>query len=410
MSDGKRQRLSQARKKLVLLAIGLCLGIATAEVALRLAGVSYPQPYAPDPHCGTRLRPAFEGWWQAEGAAYIRINRFGFRHGARAPHKPPGTWRVAVLGDSFIEAFQVPEEQTFCAQLERRLQACADFSDRRVEVLNFGVSGFGTAQELLMLRHYAARYQPDLVLLAVFPGNDLRNNSAELEPYPVRPFYRLQSGQLVLDNSFRQHPDYVKAQAAWVRCKVAVTDRLRTLQLVYKLRDAWRRQAAAAETDGGDGTDQRIVGPGVDVEALAEPQNEPWRRAWELTERLLAETAAEAARQRARFLVLTVGSDVQVHPDPAIHEAACGQLGVPNLLYADRRLAQWGQQQGIGVIQLVEPMSRYASQRQTYLHGFDNTLPGTGHWNAEGHRLAAEIAAAAIVAAVRSSNTREPSR
>lgn len=399
MSDGKRQRTNHTGKKLVLLAIGLCWGAAAAELALRLAGVSYPQPYAPDPYCGTRLRPGFEGWWLAEGAAYLRINRYGFRHGDRAPDKPPGTWRVAVLGDSFIEAFQVPDEQTFCAQLERRLQTCPDLAGRRVEVLNFGVSGFGTAQQLLMLRHYAAQYQPDLVLLAFFPGNDLRNNSAELEPYRVRPFYRLQSGQLVLDDSFRQHPDYVKAQSAWVRGKVAVIDRLRTLQLLYQLRDAWHRRAAAARAAAASGLES--AGPGIDLAALAEPRTAAWRQAWELTEHLLAETAAEAARQRARFLVLTIGSEVQVHPDPAVRAAACRQLAVADLGYADRRLAQWGQQHGIDVVALADPLSRFARQQQVYLHGFDNTPPGTGHWNAEGHRLAAEIAAAAIAAAVR---------
>jgi len=118
-----------------------------------------------------------------EGSACIRINRYGVRQGDRAPAKPPGTFRVAVLGDSFIEAFQVSDEQTFCAQLERRLQDCSALTDRRVEVLNFGVSGYGTAQQLLMLRHYVWQYQPDVVVLAFFPGNDLRNNSAELEPY-----------------------------------------------------------------------------------------------------------------------------------------------------------------------------------------------------------------------------------
>jgi lysophospholipase L1-like esterase len=384
MSDGKQQNVSPWGQKLVLLAIGLSLGLIFSEAVLRLAGISYPQPYAPDPHCGTRLRPGFEGWWRKEGRAYIRINRYGFRHGDRGPAKPAETWRVAVLGDSFIEAFQVPEEQTFCAQLERRLQACADLAGRRVEVLNFGVSGYGTAQQLRMLRHYAAQYRPDLVLLAFFPGNDLRNNSAELEPYQVRPFYHLQGDDLVLDESFRQHPDYVKAQSAWVRGKFALTDRMRTLQLVYQLRDAWRQPAV---------TDGRF---GVDLAALAEPRNEAWRQAWELTERLLAETAAEATRHQARFLVLTVGSDVQVHPDPSVRAAAGRQLGAHDLAYADRRLDQWGRQHGIDVINLAEPMGRHASENRAYLHGFDNTQLGTGHWNPEGHRVAAEIAAAAI--------------
>lgn len=386
-SNGKHKEFGVWRRKFVLLLIGLALGGLGCETLLRLAGVSYPQPYASDPYCGTRLRPGFEGWWRKEGAAYIRINRDGFLHGSRVPAKPPGTYRVAVLGDSFIEAFQVPDEQTFCAQLERRLQGCSDLADRRVEVLNFGVSGYGTAQELLMLRHYVWQYEPDLVLLAFFPGNDLRNNSADLEPYQVRPFYRLQSGKLVLDDSFRQHPDYLKAQSAWVRCKVGLTDHLRTLQLLYGLRDAWRQRAAPA----GAGPS-----PGIDLAALAEPRDRPWQNAWELTERLLTETAGEAARHHAPFIVMTVSSDVQVHPDESVREAARRQLGVPDLFYAERRLDQWGRQHGITVIKLAEPMGRYAREHSAYLHGFENTQRGVGHWNADGHRIAAEIAAAAI--------------
>ncbi len=387
MNGGKARESGDRRGKLVLLLSGLALGLAASEVALRLVGVSYPQPYAPDPYCGTRLRPGFEGWWRKEGAAYVRINRHGFRQGDREPAKPPGTFRVAVLGDSFIEAFQVPDEQTFCAQLERGLQDCSALAGRRVEVLNFGVSGFGTAQELLMLRYYVWQYQPDLVLLAFFPGNDLRNNSAELEPYRVRPFYRLRSGELVLDDSFFQHPDYLKAQSAWVRFKVAATDRLRSLQLVYQFRDAWRQRTAAPGTGGG---------PGVDWAALAEPRDQTWRKAWDLTERLLVETAREATAHRAGFVLLTVSNDVQIHPDESIREAARRQLGVRDLFHADRRLDQLGRQHHFAVIKLAEPMGQYASENQVHLHGFDNTQLGVGHWNVAGHRLAAEIAAAAI--------------
>jgi len=387
MNGGATKQAGGWRRKLVLLLVGLALGLVASEVALRLVGVSYPQPYAPDPYCGTRLRPGFEGWWRKEGSAYVRINRHGFRQGGREPAKPRGTFRVAVLGDSFIEAFQVPDEQTFCAQLERRLQGCSALAGRRVEVLNFGVSGFGTAQELLMLRHYVWQYRPDLVLLAFFPGNDLRNNSAELEPYKVRPFYRLQSGDLVLDDRFLQHPDYLKAQSAWVRFKVAATDHLRTLQLIYQLRDAWRQRAVAVPAGGG---------PGVDLAALAEPRDEAWQEAWELTELLLVETAREAARHQARFVLLTVSSDVQVHRDDSVRESACRQLGVKDLFYADRRLERLGRQHDFAVLNLAESMGRYASENRVYLHGFDSTQPGVGHWNAAGHRLAAKIAAAAI--------------
>ena len=67
-----------------------------------------------------------------------------------------------------------------------------------VEVINFGVSGFGTIQEWQMLEHYVGDYAPDLVLLAFLPGNDVRNNSRQLESDHRRPFAELNDGKLQL--------------------------------------------------------------------------------------------------------------------------------------------------------------------------------------------------------------------
>jgi len=117
----RASRAKSAAKRLGLLLAGLASGLIAAEVCLRLLGVSYPLPYAPDAFCGTRLQPGFRGWWRKEGAAWIQINRYGFRHGDRTPTKPPGTFRIAVLGDSYVEGFQVPDDKTFCAVLEKDL-------------------------------------------------------------------------------------------------------------------------------------------------------------------------------------------------------------------------------------------------------------------------------------------------
>ena len=102
---------------------------------------------------------------------------------------------------------------------------------QNLEVLNFGISGHGTAQQLQMLRHYAGRFEPDVVLLAFFAGNDIRNNSRRLEPDPVRPFFQLEAGQLVLDDSFLEHPDFLKANSPAVARKVACINASRLLQL-----------------------------------------------------------------------------------------------------------------------------------------------------------------------------------
>jgi hypothetical protein len=340
------------------------------------------------------LQPGFRGWWRKEGTAFIEINRYGFRHGRRQPEKPPNTFRVAVLGDSFIEAFQVPDEKTFCGALERELNDRATPGGGRVEVLNFGVSGYGTAQELLMFRHYAGDYQPDLVLLAFFAGNDLRNNTAELEPYKVRPFFRLEQDDLVLDDAFLRHPDYLNACSKTVQLKVALINRCRILQLLDEVRRNWGRQGS----EDGDG---QGAGPGVDELGLAEPRDAIWRTAWEITERLILQIDSEVRRHGARFVLVVVSNDVQVHPDRTVREAHRKRLDVEDLFYCERRLEALGDKNGFPVVNLAEPMQRHADQHGMFLHGFENTKLGVGHWNAEGQALAARITAQAICSELR---------
>jgi hypothetical protein len=55
--------------------------------------------------------------------------------------------------------------------------------------MNFGVDGYGTAQEFLTLTEDVWQFSPDIVVLAFFPGNDVRNNSAVLEGDKCRPFF-----------------------------------------------------------------------------------------------------------------------------------------------------------------------------------------------------------------------------
>ena len=84
----------------------------------------------------------------------------------------------------------------------RRLADCPLLKGRRVEALNFGVDGYGTAQELVTLREKVWAYQPDIVVLAVFLGNDVRNNSATLEGNLCRPFYIERDGKLMSAGPF----------------------------------------------------------------------------------------------------------------------------------------------------------------------------------------------------------------
>jgi len=153
--------------RIALFTFGVIIAVAVAEVALRLAGVSYPNFFSfwvPDPYCGAFHRAGASGWWSEEGHAWVSINSDGLRDVEHTIAKPPNTFRIAILGDSYAEAFQVPARHAFWAVMERDLARCPALGGRRVEAINFGVSDFGTAQELQMLRHRVWKYSPDMVL------------------------------------------------------------------------------------------------------------------------------------------------------------------------------------------------------------------------------------------------------
>jgi hypothetical protein len=100
--------------------------------------------------------------------------------------KPSNVYRIIALGDSVTLGHGVEDDETFCAVLEKRLSQI-----RPTEVINMGVSGFGTAEELIQLRNIGFKYNPDLVILAYFP-NDPYNNI-------VSKLFKIENGKLVRD-------------------------------------------------------------------------------------------------------------------------------------------------------------------------------------------------------------------
>src|SRR5882672_347975 len=184
--------------RLLLVAGGIFVGLSIAEVALRVSGFTYFNPYIVDRDVGFSLRPGAEGWWKQENLTYIKINRNGLRDIEHAIAKPPDTLRIAVLGDSFAEAFQVPLEKTFWSVMERNLQECSQAENRKVEILNFGISTFSTARELILLQKRVWQYSPDLIVLLVTTGNDIRDNSPTLNKYAglPMPYFVFRDGKL----------------------------------------------------------------------------------------------------------------------------------------------------------------------------------------------------------------------
>jgi hypothetical protein len=375
--------------RLALAAAATLLALLLGEAVLRVAGVSYPNFYAPDESRGWALRPGAAGWWRKEGLAWVQVSSAGLRDVEHPVAKPPGRLRIAVLGDSCVEALQVPVEQTFWKLLERQVAACPAARGRGVEVLDFGVAGYGTAQELLTLRRQVWAFQPDVVLLAFYPGNDVRNNLRALEQDPLRPYFTLDSaGNLKLDDAFRSAAGYRLRQSPAGRLLYAVYDHSRLLQLAKEGKtvvDGWIGMARARGKEQGEVLQEL----GLDNAVYSPPADPDWRDAWQVTAAMVSAMRDETAAHHARFGLLILTTGIQVHPDPKARAAFAQRLGQPDLLYPNRRLAAYASQQGIAVLDLAPPLQRQATERHEYLHGFPNTPRGEGHWNARGHAAAA---------------------
>jgi hypothetical protein len=384
-------------RSLALAGASLAIALVIGESALRLGGFSYPNFWQPDPITGTSLRPGMEGWQRDEGRAYVKISAQGLRDREHSIAKPAGTYRIAVLGDSYTEAMQVDIDRTFWALLPKRLQSCGFAAGKKLETLNFGVSGYGTAHELLTLRERVWPYAPDMVLLAFFPGNDVRNNSKALEGEKGRAYFSLKDDRLYLDTAFRDDPEFKDKQRISVHR--ALLQESRIYQLLRRVRAGNIAQhfhnapVAAALASG-----VKLTEPGLDEQVFHEPADEKWREAWEITDRLVLAANEETRSHRARFVLAVLSTPGTVYPNPQMRARYAESLGVKSLFYPEERLQRLGSEHGFDVLALAPAMQRAADEKHVFLHGFENTRPGFGHWNEAGHALAADLIAGALCA------------
>ncbi len=371
-------------KNLLLLFFGLSLSLIVGEICLYLMGFSNKNFYRWDPQIGSTLVPDIEGWVTGENKVYIRVNSEGFRDREHSLLKPEKTLRIAVLGDSMAEAVQVPMENTFWSLMEKDLEECKVINGNKVEVLNFGISGFGTGQELLTLRHKVWKYNPDIILLAFLTGNDFRNNSYHLDPNPKAPYFYYKDDQLTLDDSFNKSEYFLTRQKWHYKFLYWVYNHSRILQILNKFRVGLKNQSLPQKNNS-------LQESGLDDEIYKAPEGQAWEKAWNITEDLLELMRDEVQQKKSKFLVVTLTNGIQVHPDKSITKKNMKSLGVENLFYPDFRIKEFGTKKNFPVLNLAPPFQTYAEKNGVFLHGFDTTNLGKGHWNNEGHRLAGKM-------------------
>jgi hypothetical protein len=374
------RRLLFSRTFLVL--FGLVLGVALFEGLFRVLRLEFNlSPF-------WRYHPVL-GWTQVPRAVFdyppetvnglplpqtrVEFNSLGFRDIDHATAKAPGVKRIVVLGDSYCEAVQVNLETTFFRRLQHMLN---ERPGAKWEVINLGVGDFGTGQELIAFERYGLAYAPDIVLIEIFPLNDVGNNCLDMfglcksmnDPY--RPYFVESGGDLVqtsaqpLRNALRRGLiSYGVLERAYLE----------------------RKLGKDPQEDEGD-RDRRLKQLGYVQDPLlsvfAEDRDQPRAvaKGWRITELLLERIQARCRASNIAFMAVVVPFEPQVggrwedfmsHRPPPRTTAD----------YPERRLGRLFARLGVPSVMLKDVFDRNVDLYFPLI---------AGHFNPESHRLTAE--------------------
>ncbi len=193
--------------------IGTVVVILLLELLFAWAGVGEQEYLCSDPDLGYAHMKGKALTWRSEGFSRTQFNSQGMRDVERPYAKAPGTYRIAILGDSWVEALQVERDKGFCSVLEKMLNerarvggsanASITSTPAKFEVLNFGVAAYNLAQNYLQLKKRVLQYDPDLVITAFRADSSLLlvANPAEGFLYARPNFFVDGKGGLIEDKT-----------------------------------------------------------------------------------------------------------------------------------------------------------------------------------------------------------------
>jgi hypothetical protein len=368
--------------KILLAGFGLALTLLVLEVGLR---VLYPDVTIIGRHerLGSLARPNLDvrkTFGGHERVVRITTNDVGLRGAALPVGHPPGLRRVLALGDSFTFGDAVEAEEAWPARLEALLNRGRAVD--RWQVVNAGIPGHGTGQQLLMYRMLEDRLRPDVVVLGLTVVNDLLDNlcieEASYTPKSAAACFTLEGERL------RLTPPAASATSAPRRTRLRVVDFV-TGQAKRVILSQPKLLALAGST--GMHVDLPYV-PAT-VASWYDPRYaEP---GWRLTRRLLLELRAELASHQVPLIVLIIPAALQVDTglQSALrtlgHRHAAVQAFLDEPTRPQRLIMEFCRAEALECLDpLPDVQALDRSGRRAY-YAIDN------HWTPAAHALAASL-------------------
>ena len=356
------------------------LAVLILEGFFTIAGVGEQNFMKPDLELGSIHIPGKLVTWRLEGYSRETFSKAGWRDLERTVEKPANTYRVALIGDSATESLQVPLEQVWATIAEKQInQDLATASKQtnqpnkkppHVEVINFGVSGYSTSQELLLLQKEVVKYKPDLIVV-LYSRGDSDESSVDPAKYATaepRPYFYLdQNNQLKLDRTvllankgkLQSNPvlEFLRAHSRIYGVFDQTNFQLNLTDKFYvKLR---RIYTQITEKLSGTNT--------LSAAEKAEQPHYPKQDSFKVTQALMSQIQSTAKANGARFLLLTFPDMGNIDP------VFTAQLPA---------LAKQGKAEGFDVLELSQPFREYKGKEQLFYQV---------HFASGGHKVAAQV-------------------
>lgn len=362
--------MNKLYKKTSLILFGFLIAAVFSEIFLEILGFPASSIYRVDEKTGLlTFKPNSEIYIRSECFSnIIETNSLGFHSKEYSIEKPEGVFRIAIIGDSFIEASQVSIEKSFVYLLEKKLNSQpgsriseSNFAAKKFrreseislsgqpekkytyEVIPFGISSHGTYKSLLYLKAYVLNFRPDLVV-AAYSLNDLEDDFGEEIKF-------VEDGQPVLEikpvgsrSTVQKTEDFLKRN---LRKSVLVTTLRREILL---LKSKLEKKTIAD---------------------LLNNDPEFIDKAWDIEEKLLFSFSNTVKSAYSRFLLVSL-ADARAYSSIEDNEET-------------NKLESIASRHSFSYFDLMPIFKEnFTNQRKDFTWSCD------GHWNEEGNELAAE--------------------
>jgi hypothetical protein len=289
------QSLRRVAVPFLLVVCSLLMFFLLLEIALR--AIDYPRREARilcfDAIMGNVYCPNIEEHLDNmyESTLLVKINSEGMADREYPRIKPDKTIRAALLGDSVTASLYTPNAEKFKSIWERSL---AQSLGQPVEIMNFAVDGTGTWEQLQMFHLRARNFQPDVVVLAFYWGNDVWNNLASRDrgrANPLKDEYSVPSWLMNIRVTHRKFIRWMWNNSAAYQFLDILKEKIQTI-LDYK-RALQAPQQSAPVSAAVNSTPETQYDPGFAWDSGS----------WDLTRQLILKLKTETEQTGARLLV-----------------------------------------------------------------------------------------------------------